>query len=198
MAGLCKNAAASVYHFRPAECFDDDAMPTIHSVQSIVFGPFLLSPAQRLLLRADKPVTLGSRAWEILLMLVQRPGEVVGKRELMERVWPDIAVEEGTLRVHVSDLRKALGHGQQGTRYIENVTGRGYRFVAPLSRADEGAPQNREGAPAEDPTRVLIELLRHAQLLIVLEGGEAAAAAARLLSRTHHVISVLPIDSSHG
>ena len=154
-----------------------------HRGQHITFGPFLLSPAQRLLLRVDKPVNLGSRAWEILLMLVERAGDVVRKRELMERVWPDIAVEEGTLRVHVSDLRKALGDGQQGIRYIENVTGRGYRFVAPLIRADKDAPQHRAGASIEDPTRILIELLRHAQMLIELEGGEEAAAATRLLSR---------------
>jgi len=128
-------------------------------------------------------VNLGSRAWEILLMLVERAGNVVRKRELLERVWPDIAVEEGTLRVHVSDLRKALGDGQQGIRYIENVTGRGYRFVAPLIRADEDAPQHRAGASIEDPTRVLIELLRHAQMLIELEGGEEVAAAAKLLTR---------------
>jgi DNA-binding winged helix-turn-helix (wHTH) protein/DNA-binding MarR family transcriptional regulator len=80
---------------------------------------------------------LGSRAREILVALVERAGEVVKKRELMERVWPDTIVEEGALRVHIAALRKALGEGETGMRYVENVTGRGYRFVAPVMRVEQ-------------------------------------------------------------
>jgi DNA-binding response OmpR family regulator len=73
--------------------------------------------------RGHAPLRLGSRALEILLTLVERAGEVVKKSELMARVWPDTVVEEGTLRVHIAALRKALGDGQSGMWYVENVTG---------------------------------------------------------------------------
>ena len=86
------------------------------SGQEITFGPFCLYPDARMLLRSDKPVQLGSRAREMLLLLVERAGEVVNKRELMARVWPDTIVEEGTLRVHIASLRKALGDGLGGIR----------------------------------------------------------------------------------
>jgi predicted ATPase/DNA-binding winged helix-turn-helix (wHTH) protein len=119
-------------------------MPTFDlptwSGQGIAFGPFRLYPEQRVLLRADIPLPLGSRAREILLLLVERAGEIVKKSELMARVWPDTIVEEGSLRVHIAALRKALGDGQAGVRYVENVTGHGYRFIAPLTHVDEAPP----------------------------------------------------------
>ena len=101
------------------------------------FGPFRLFPQQRLLLRTDTPLRLGSRAREILFALVERAGEIVMKSELIARVWPDTIVEEGTLRVHINSLRKALGCGKAGARYVENVTGRGYLFIAPVVRREE-------------------------------------------------------------
>src|ERR1700749_26223 len=94
--------------------------------REIAFGPFRLYPDQRVLLRAQKPVSIGSRAREILLILVERAGEIVKKSELMTLVWPDTIVEESSLRAHITALRKALGDGQSGMRYVENVTGRGY------------------------------------------------------------------------
>ena len=65
-------------------------------------------------------------------------GQVVGKRELIERVWPDVIVEEASLRIHIAALRKVLGDGRDGARYISNVHGRGYCFVAPLGRHSTG------------------------------------------------------------
>src|SRR5882757_8522032 len=106
--------------------------------QEIAFGNFRFYPEQRLLLSGDIPVSLGGRAREILVLLAERAGEVVEKGDLMARVWPDVFVEEGTLRVHIAALRKALGDGRDGLRYIENVTGRGYRLIAPVRRL--GAP----------------------------------------------------------
>jgi DNA-binding winged helix-turn-helix (wHTH) protein len=100
------------------------------------FGPFRLLPQPRMLLKGGEPVRLGSRAREILLLLVERAGRIVKKAELIKRVWPDTVVEEGTLRVHIAALRKALDDGKGEMRYIENVTGHGYRFVAPLTSAD--------------------------------------------------------------
>src|SRR6266404_4197678 len=97
------------------------------------FGPFRLLAAQRLLLEGDTPVRLGSRAFDILAALVERSGEVVAKQELIARAWPQTFVEEANLKLQVSALRRALGDGQGGHRYVVTVTGRGYNFVAPVS-----------------------------------------------------------------
>ena len=93
------------------------------------FGAFRLLPTQRLLLSGDEPVRLGSRALDILIVLVERAGELVSKDELMARVWPNTFVVPANLTVHVATLRRALrGDG----RYFVNIPGRGYFFVAPV------------------------------------------------------------------
>src|SRR6201996_2481425 len=97
--------------------------------KNLRFGPFELSIAERLLRREDKVLPLGGRALDILIYLAERPGEVIAKQELMDRVWSDVTVEEGSLRVHVAAIRKALGAGQFGNRYFANIKGRGYSFV---------------------------------------------------------------------
>jgi predicted ATPase/DNA-binding winged helix-turn-helix (wHTH) protein len=98
----------------------------------ISFGAFRLLPAQQLLLEGDRPVHVGSRARDILVALIERSGQVLSKQELLDRVWPNTFVEEGNLKVHVAALRRALGDGQAGKRYIANIPGRGYSFVAPV------------------------------------------------------------------
>jgi predicted ATPase/DNA-binding winged helix-turn-helix (wHTH) protein len=102
--------------------------------QVLNFGPFRLRLPERVLHEGERPIRLGSRSFEILLALVERAGEVVGRDEIMHRVWPNMVTEDATLRVHMTALRKALGQGRNGARYVENVTGRGYRFVAPVTR----------------------------------------------------------------
>jgi predicted ATPase/DNA-binding winged helix-turn-helix (wHTH) protein len=99
---------------------------------AISFGPYRLLPAQRLLLEGDRPVRLGSRAFDILAALVERAGEVVGKEELIARAWPNTFVDEGNLKIQIHALRRALGDRQGGNRYVVNVVGRGYNFVAPI------------------------------------------------------------------
>src|SRR6266850_7298814 len=101
----------------------------------ICFGPFRLPTAERLLEKNGVRVRLGSRALDILIALVEHPAKIVTKKELFARVWPDLVVDEGNLRYHVLALRKALVEGRSGTRYVTNVSGRGYCFVAPISRA---------------------------------------------------------------
>ena len=96
------------------------------------FGSFRFFPARQLLLEGETPVRLGSRALEILAGLVERPGELVSRDELVARVWPNTVVEESNLKVNVCALRRASGEGQPGRRYIATVSGRGYRFVAPI------------------------------------------------------------------
>src|ERR1700738_2349158 len=97
--------------------------------RNLQFGPFELSSTERVLRREGEALPLGGRALDILIYLVERPGEVIAKQELLDRVWSDVTVEEGSLRVHVAAIRKALGGGPLGNRYIANVKGRGYSFV---------------------------------------------------------------------
>ncbi|MGD0102864.1 MAG: transcriptional regulator [Rhodopila sp.] len=106
------------------------------------FGPFRIFPSQRLLLEGNRKVQLGSRAFDILTILVERAGEVVGKNELIARVWPDVVVAESNLKTQVSALRRSLGEAPlgkvlAGTCYIVTIPGRGYNFVAPVSVAED-------------------------------------------------------------
>ncbi|WP_119268830.1 ATP-binding protein [Taklimakanibacter deserti] len=100
--------------------------------RSYAFGPFVLMPERQLLTKNDAPVRIGNRALDILTALVERPGEPVSKRELMARVWPNVIVEESNLKVNMAALRRALGDGAGAAQYIATVTGRGYRFIAPV------------------------------------------------------------------
>jgi predicted ATPase/DNA-binding winged helix-turn-helix (wHTH) protein len=97
---------------------------------------------------------LGSRALDILIVLISAPNEVVSKKDLMSRVWPDVIVEEGSLRFHMASLRKALGDGKDGARYITTIPGRGYCFVAPVLRPGS----------LRDDTPVAASNFRHANL----------------------------------
>ncbi len=108
--------------------------------KKLSFGSFQLLPAQRLLLEGDRPVRIGSRALDLLITLVERPGELVSKSELIAKVWPNTFVEEGNLKVHISWLRRALADGQAGNRYISTVPGRGYCFVAPVTQSADPRP----------------------------------------------------------
>src|ERR1700692_3927864 len=107
----------------PRAMADDD----VH--RNLQFGPFELSSRERVLRRDGVMLPLGGRALDILIYLADRPGEVIAKQELIDHVWSDVTVEEGSLRVHVAAIRKALGDGQFGNRYIANIKGRGYSFV---------------------------------------------------------------------
>jgi len=105
---------------------------TLSIEQAVHFGPYRVYPGQRLVMEAEQPLRLGRRAMDILLILLEHAGNVVSKQQLMDQVWPDTVVEEINLRVHMAALRKALGDGQAGQRYIVTVAQRGYSFVAPL------------------------------------------------------------------
>jgi len=102
--------------------------------EKFCFGRFSLDVRERLLLKDNREVSVGSRAFDLLLALIERAGETVRRRELFERVWPDVIVAEVNLRVHIAGLRKLLNDGQNGNRFIVSVPSRGYSFVAPVSR----------------------------------------------------------------
>jgi DNA-binding winged helix-turn-helix (wHTH) protein len=125
----------------------------------ISFGPFRFFAAERRLEKDGVPLNLGSRALDLLIALVERAPEVVGKRELMARVWPDLVVDEGSLRFHIASLRKVLGDGQSGVRYVTNVAGRGYCFVAPIERLAVKTPL-AESFVAERAAKLPMRLLR--------------------------------------
>jgi predicted ATPase/DNA-binding winged helix-turn-helix (wHTH) protein len=155
--------------------------------QVISFGRFRLYPTQRLLLEADKPVRIGSRALDILITLVERPGQLVSKDQLMARVWPGLFVEPANLTVHVAALRRVLGEGREGARYLVNIPGRGYRFVAPVSLADEDVllrsqhtvSSGKHNLPTQitrlvgraETVAILAAQLSHARLLTIVGPG---------------------------
>ena len=101
------------------------------------FGCFRLDPAEHLLLRDGEVVALTPKAFDLLLVLVNHQGHLLGKDELMRELWPDSFVEEGNLADNISRLRKALGESAGGQRFIETVPKRGYRFVAPVREVRE-------------------------------------------------------------
>lgn len=113
------------------------------------FGPFQLSTAARLLAKDGVPVHLGGRALSLLILLVGSAGQIIGKKELMARAWPDVVVDEGSLRVHMVAIRKALGDGQSGARYVTNVTSQGYCFVAPVTRLQPTVLPDVKAVPSD-------------------------------------------------
>jgi DNA-binding winged helix-turn-helix (wHTH) protein/TolB-like protein len=100
------------------------------------FGPFRLDAKERLLLRAGEPVPLTPKAFDLLLALVERQGHLLAKDELMKRVWPETCVEETNLSYNISFIRKALGDGGNGQRYIETAPKHGYRFVGQVREVE--------------------------------------------------------------
>jgi predicted ATPase/DNA-binding winged helix-turn-helix (wHTH) protein len=158
----------------------------------ISFGPFLVNRASRLIERDGEAVPLGGRAFDILACLLESAGQVVDKAELLRRVWPNNIVEEGSLRFQINALRKALGEG----RYITNVAGQGYTFVAPVSRLSRKPPADmalRTARPLPPRPRRLIgraqvletlaqQLLEHRFVTIVGAGGVGKTSVAIALA----------------
>jgi DNA-binding winged helix-turn-helix (wHTH) protein len=117
------------------------------------FGPFRLIPEQQILVEDGKPVSVGARGLELLRVLVEHSGKVVSKDELIACVWPDTCVSESNLKVQIASVRRALGEGRRGERYVATVSGRGYRFVAPVKRQD---PFHGQGETAVAPEYNLV------------------------------------------
>src|ERR1700739_1904581 len=100
------------------------------------FGQFVLDPGRRTLSRADSPVSLTPRAFDVLLFLVQNPNRLVTKEELLQAVWGDTFVEEGNLTQYISHLRKALDDNSEDTRLIVTIARKGYQFTADVTVAE--------------------------------------------------------------
>src|ERR1700730_5069756 len=166
------------------------------------FGPFELNVAERSLRKANQVIPLGGRAYDILIALLENAGEVVGKAELIARAWPDVTVEEGSLRVHLSALRKALGDGQFGNKYIASIQGQGYSFIAPVARlpADHDRGNASAGTSNLPPAlgrmvgrdNVVLELqglLRTGQRLITILGAGGIGKTTVALSVGHGALA---------
>jgi DNA-binding winged helix-turn-helix (wHTH) protein/Tol biopolymer transport system component len=141
----------------------------VASALAYEFGPFTVQPAERLLVRGGRPVSLTPKAFDLLTHLVDRPGQLVGKQELMATLWPDTFVEEANLAYTMSALRKALGDGQSGDLYIQTVPTRGYRFIAPVVRRVPVSSDPGSVAPTirRLPRRFSVMLLAAAVLVAV-------------------------------
>jgi predicted ATPase/DNA-binding winged helix-turn-helix (wHTH) protein len=156
----------------------------IDQVAVIAFGDFRLYPSRHLLERNGSPLSLGGRALHLLIALAERAGEIVTKRELIETVWPDVTVEEGSLRFHMVALRKALGEDQREQRFVATVPGRGYSFVAPIGRQS----QNRMAEPIADDADDRSSLPPPLAQMI---GRDSAVAEVAALVADHDVVSII-------
>lgn len=157
-----------------------------HGLRPIfAFDQFLLAPEEHLLLRDGHPVSLTPKTFDLLVVLVQNSGHLVGKEELMQQVWPDSFVEEVNLSVNISALRKTLGDDQSVTRFIETVPKRGYRFVAPVKLIGD------ETAEIVLKRRLTASIVTEGDESIVLRGfGDNSRATHETATRAAAVSSV--------
>ncbi|HMF61690.1 MAG TPA: transcriptional regulator, partial [Vicinamibacterales bacterium] len=117
------------------------------------FGPFLIDIAERMLRRDGETVPLTPKAFDVLVALIEKPGQLISKEELLQKVWPDTFVEESNLAYNIFALRRALGDTAERSLYIETVPKKGYRFKTSVSAANpprDAQPASEFGA---EPSR---------------------------------------------
>jgi len=202
---------AESIHGRGAEIAIDTSPA---SGASASFGPFRLFPAERKVERDGVSFPLGNRALDLLIVLVEHAGEIVSHRELTSRAWRNLVVDSGSLRMHITGLRKALGDGEGGTRYIETVRGRGYCLVVPVTREDrphragsaalsKGAAVQVRALPSipgrmvgrdEAVRAIAADLVAHRFLTVVGPGGMGKTTVA--VAVAHTMLQDFP-DASH-
>ena len=150
------------------------------------FGAFRLLPAQRQLFEGGVPVKLGGRSFDMLLTLVEQHERAISKRELMDKVWPKVIVEENNLHVQVALLRKVLGAGA-----ITTIPGRGYRFVLPLGPEPAAAEQVAGTATVPSRSPVTAHKTNLPEELGLLCGREQDVEAIRALLAQHRLVSIV-------
>jgi DNA-binding winged helix-turn-helix (wHTH) protein len=104
----------------------------LRAPRTYIFDRFLFQPERQLLVYNDSQVRIGGRAFDILTVLVERPGELVSKQDLLSRVWPHVFIEEANLKANVAILRRALNERHASPKFIATIVGRGYRFICPV------------------------------------------------------------------
>lgn len=158
---------------------------------TFAFGPYLFAPTRQLLLKKGLPVRIGCRALDLLAAFVQRPGEMLSKRELMEEAWPSTTVVEGNLKVHIAALRRALGDDAEASSYIATVNGRGYRFISSVEVGDASSLMPcaiKPSAPAREVVQDCVAPAEHRFRDIV----------AQLARAMRSVVIDLPVDPELG
>lgn len=154
------------------------ALARVSSQDDVVrFGRYAVHAGQRLILADGQPLRIGGRALDILQVLLERAGSVVDKQSLIARIWPDTVVEDINLRVHIAALRRALGDGRDGQRFIVNVPGQGYSFVAPVefdgparTAALHNLPTRLSRLVGRDEELAALQLLLAQRRLVTLGG----------------------------
>ncbi|WP_063686551.1 ATP-binding protein [Bradyrhizobium stylosanthis] len=152
--------------------------PAAPAASILIFGPFTVTPHERLVMRDGVALPMGAKSFDTLIALMSRPNQVVSKWDLMALVWPGMTVEETNLRFHIAALRKALGDGKDGARYITTLSGRGYCFVAPISQAEPSA----KPAPAAPRTELPPVKLPNRLQRMVGRDEEVAAISDKLIT----------------
>ena len=155
-------------------------------VRVFAFEPFLLLPERQLLMRGGAAVAVGGRALDLLTALVERAGTVVSKADLIAAAWPTTTVDESNLKVNIAALRRVLGDDIGSTKFIATVTGRGYRFVAPVEVA---CAPNRRSTESDCPRPLPSTLERRASADFGLE-----RVSGRLLAPTEDISEPPPSD----
>lgn len=176
---------------------------------TFAFGDYLFVPGRQLLLKRGKVVRVGCRALDLLTAFVQRPGELLTKRELLEEAWPSTTVVEGNLKVHIAALRRALDDDVDAARYIATVNGRGYRFISPVEVGEAltaGAaapviPAGEVARTAAGPTQgnfedALALLARTLRSMVIEMPGDTDGEAAAGVSRRVLFIELTPRDEA--
>jgi predicted ATPase/DNA-binding winged helix-turn-helix (wHTH) protein len=156
-------------------------MPVAQSDAPLCFGPFQLFVSERRLTRDGGAVELGDRALDLLIALTSHGNEIISKQELLASVWPHATVEEGSLRFHMARLRKALGDGQDDARYIVTTVGRGYCFVAPISRPGGDAEPETEVLSAANLPGSLVRMVGRADDIAEISARLATAAVVTIV-----------------
>ena len=183
------------------------------------FGQFVLDPAKRMLSRADVPVPLTPKAFDVLLFLARNPNRLVRKEELLQAVWGDTFVEEGNLTQYISHVRKALGDNSDDNRLIVTIARKGYQFTASVSVVEAagipgtGAVEAANGAPSVTELSVAGADSKSAvhwrKIVLVLLAVVLAAAGAGYVSWRHFrgagapksqkiMLAVLPFENLTG
>src|SRR4030095_10706207 len=164
------------------------------------FGPFFLDPSERRLLHDGKPVALTPKCFDLLVILVENSGHLLGKDELLETLWPGQFVEEVNLSVNISSLRKALGEGQSGRLFIETIPKKGFRFVAKVeerrkepTEVEQRVEPDNLNVPSLFPLRLKIAAgFITACALVSLGYGLWARRVAAPVHKGARIIAVLP------
>src|SRR5688572_13370684 len=158
------------------------------------FGPYVMDPRSRILLKDGATVRLTPKAFDTLLVLVQHASQVVEKEQLLREVWPDIFVEEGSLSHNIHGLRKVFGDDSSAPRYIETIPKRGYRFVAPV-KVSRAVPVHSDLGGREGDTMVIEQHTFARVISDEFEGTDLPAKVEEAALPAHHGPSHLSAET---